>query len=225
MEQIIIEIRAAEGGQDSKLLVEDLRDIYLKTARINNFDYKVINRDGFTSIWLTGKGVKSLFKNESGPHRWLRIPPTEKRGRTQTSIITVALTDPNDKLKFNFNRSEVEKQYTRSGGKGGQNVNKVSSCVILTHIPTGIQIKCQDTRDQKKNEEIAFERLEEKLRLIEEEKWNKKIYQNRLDQVGTGSRSDKKRSYRIKEDLVVDHETGKQCSFRDFSRGKIELLN
>ena len=224
MEQIIIEIRAAEGGQDSKLLVEDLRDIYLKTARSHNFDYEVINRDGFTSIWLTGKGVKSFFKNESGAHRWLRIPPTEKRGRTQTSIITVALTDPNDKLKFNFNRGEVEKQYTRSGGKGGQNVNKVSSCVILTHIPTGIQIKCQDTRDQKKNEEIAFGRLEERLRTIEEEKWNKKIYQNRLEQVGTGSRSDKKRSYRIKEDLVVDHETGKQCSFRDFSRGKIELL-
>ena len=225
MEQIIIEIRAAEGGQDSKLLVEDLRDIYLKTARTNNFDYKVVNRDGFTSIWLTGKGVKKVFRNESGPHRWLRVPPTEKRGRTQTSIITVALVDPNDKLEFSLNRNEVDRQYTRSGGKGGQNVNKVSSCVILTHRPSGIQIKCQDTRDQYKNEEIAWQRLEERLKSIEEVKWNKKVYQNRLDQVGSGSRSDKKRSYRIKEDLVIDHETGKQCSFRDFSRGKLELLS
>jgi len=225
MEQIIIEIRAAEGGQDSKLLVEDLRDIYLKTARVNNFDYKVTNRDGFTSIWLTGQGVKSLFKNESGPHRWLRIPPTEKRGRTQTSIITVALTDPNDKLDFRFNRNEVIKQYTRSSGKGGQNVNRRSTCVQLTHVPTGIQVKCQDQRDQSKNEELAWIRIEEKLRIIHDDSQSKTIYQNRFDQVGTGSRSDKKRSYRIKENLVVDHETGKTCTFTDFLKGRIDLLS
>ena len=225
MEQIIIEIRAAEGGQDSKLLVEDLRDIYLKTARVNNFDYKVTNRDGFTSVWLTGKGVKSLFKNESGPHRWLRIPPTEKRGRTQTSIITVALTDPDDKLDFRFNRNEVIKQYTRSSGKGGQNVNRRSTCVQLTHVPTGIQVKCQDQRDQSKNEELAWIRLEDKLRVIHDDTQSKTIYQNRFDQVGTGSRSDKKRSYRIKENLVVDHETGKTCTFTDFLKGRIDLLS
>ena len=132
-------------------------------------------------------------------------------------------------MKFSLNRNEVDRQYTRSSGSGGQHINKVSSCVILTHRPSGIQVrigvKCQDTRDQHKNEEIAWIRLEEKLKSIEEEKWNKKAYQNRLDQVGSGSRSDKKRSYRIKEDLVIDHETGKQCSFKDFSRGKLELLS
>lgn len=152
------------------------------------------------------------------------MPPTEKRGRTQTSIITVAIIDPNDEFKFTLNRNEVDKQYTCSSGKGGQNVNRRSTCVQLTHRPTGIQVKCQDEREQKKNEELAWQRLENKLREISEESWNKNVYQNRLNQVGTGSRSDKKRSYRIKENIVVDHETGKQCSFSDFSRGKIELL-
>ncbi len=103
-----------------------------------------------------------------------------------------------------MNRNEVDRQYTRSSGSGGQNVNRRSTCVQLTHKPTGMSVKCQDTRDQHKNEEIAWIRLEEKLKSIEEEKWNKKVYQNRLNQVGSGSRSDKKRSYRIKEDLVID---------------------
>ena len=135
------------------------------------------------------------------------------------------MVDPSDKVNFIFNRSEVTKQYTRSSGKGGQNVNRRSTCVQLTHVPTGIQVKCQDQRDQSKNEELAWIRLEDKLRVIHDDTQSKTIYQNRLDQVGTGSRSDKKRSYRIKEDLVVDHESGKQCSFRDFSRGRIELLS
>lgn len=94
----------------------------------------------------------------------------------------------------------------------------------MTHRPSGIQIKCQDTRDQLKNEELAWKRLEEKLKSIEQEKWDEKEYRNRLHQIGMGSRSDKKRSYRIKEDLVIDHSTNKQCSFKEFSRGKIELL-
>ena len=154
----------------------------------------------------------------------MRVPPTEKYNRTQTSTITVALIDPSRKFEYSLNRNDVSKKYIRSSGPGGQNVNKTSSCVLLTHIPTGTQVKVQDTRDQNKNEEIAWIRLEEKLKSSEQEKFDQKIYKNRFDQVANSGRSDKKRSYRIKEDVVIDHITNKKCTFKEFSRGKIELL-
>lgn len=155
----------------------------------------------------------------------MRVPPTEKYNRTQTSTITVAIIDPSIQFEFQLDRSQVDKKYVRSSGAGGQHINKTSSCCQLTHIPTGIQVKCMDSRDQKKNEEIAWIRLEEKLKSIEKEKFEQKIYQNRFDQVANSGRSDKKRSYRIKEDLVLDHVTGKKCTFKEFSRGRIELLS
>ena len=155
-ESIILEIRAGEGGSDAKLLVSDMLNIYIKSIRNQNFQYKVEEeRDGFASIWINGEGVKKFYKNESGTFRWIRIPPTEKNGRTQTSTTTTAIIDPNNTFKYTLNRSDVSKKYVRSSGPGGQNVNKTSSCVLLTHIPTGIQVKVQDTRDQNKNEEIV----------------------------------------------------------------------
>lgn len=221
---IILEIRAAEGGQDSKLLVEDISNIYIKSARNNNFEYKVTEqRSGLCIIWLTGNGVDKYYQNESGCHRWIRIPPTERKGRTQTSIISVALTYP-EQFEFKLDKSTVRRQYVRSGGKGGQHVNKVSTCVQLTDEKTGIQVKVQDTRTQKGNEEIAWKRLEDKIKSIHYEKHFEKMEGNRFDQIGYANRSDKKRTYRIKDDIVVDHESGKSCSFKDFSRGKIELL-
>ena len=117
------------------------------------------------------------------------------------------------------------RQYTCSGGKGGQNVNRRSTCCQLTHTPTGIQVKVQDSREQGKNEEIAWKRLEDKIKEIEEQKHNDKIYSDRFDQVGNSSRSVKKRSYRLKENMVIDFITDKRCSFKDFSRGRIELLS
>ncbi len=226
MEQIIIEIRAAEGGQDSKLLVEDLQNIYIKSAKSNNFNYKVTDtRPGFVSIWLTGKGVKSHFRNESGSHRWLRVPPTEKRGRTQTSIITVAITNPSEKVDFQLDPNDVDIQYTRGQGNGGQHRNKVETCVIITHIPTGIQFKVQDDRSRFKNEEIAWKRLRDRLSTSAQEKFDKSESEKRYIQIGDGDRSNKKRTYRLKEDCVTDHITGKSCTFREFSKGRLELLS
>lgn len=138
-------------------------------------------------------------------------------------MISVAINIP-EIFNFELDRSNVRKQYIRSSGKGGQHVNKVSTCVQLTDSKTGIQVKVQDTRNQKENEEIAWKRLEDKIKSIHSKKYFSKIEENRFDQIGYANRSDKKRTYRIKEDIVIDHITGKSCSYKDFSRGKLDLI-
>jgi peptide chain release factor 1 len=224
MKEIILEIRAAEGGNDSKLLVKDLMDIYVKSAKINNYNYKIKEEiDGFSSIWIQGKDVEK-YKNETGSHCFVRIPPTEKYNRTQTSIITVAIIDPTKIFEYILNKNDVKRQFTRSRGSGGQHVNKTSSCCVLTHLPTGIQVRAEDTRVQAKNEEIAWERLYQKLKLIEETKFNKNASFRRSDQIGSGSRGNKRRTYRLKENLVIDHITYKEATFKDIQRGRISLL-
>ena len=129
-----------------------------------------------------------------------------------------------EKSEFKLNYNDINIIYTRSSGPGGQNVNKVNSCVQMTHIPTGLQIKVQDTRDQNKNKEIAYQRLTEKLKLIEDQKQYDKTKNFRNNQIGEGGRGRKRRTYRIREDSVTDHITGKTCRWKDISRGKIELL-
>ena len=127
--------------------------------------------------------------------------------------------------EFKLNRNDVTKSYIRSQGPGGQHVNRTESCVQLTHIPTGIQVKCQDTRDQRKNEEIAYQRLSDRLKSIDDEKNYQETKNFRNNQIGEGGRGSKRRTYRLREDLVTDHITGKTCRWKDILRGKIELLS
>ena len=127
--------------------------------------------------------------------------------------------------EFILNRGELKWAYTRSSGNGGQNVNKVESCVQLTHIPTGMQVKVQDTRDQNKNKEIAYQRLSEKLKSIDDEKNYQETKNFRNNQIGEGGRGIKRRTYRLRDDMVTDHVTGKTCRWKDILRGKIELLS
>ena len=175
---------------------------------------------------MTGNNVSKFFTNESGLHCFVRIPPTEKNDRVQTSFVTVAIMNPEKESEYILDRSVVIKKYIRSSGAGGQNVNKVASCVQLTHTPTGFQVKVQDTRDQWKNEIIAWERLTEKLKSIEDKKQYEKNKNYRNNQIGHCSRGyTKRRTYRIREDSVIDHITGKTCSWKDIIKGKIELLS
>lgn len=132
--------------------------------------------------------------------------------------------DEGSKPKYTLNKSDVERQYTCSGGKGGQNVNRRSTCVILTHKPTGIIVRSEEGRTQGKNEEAAWKRLEQKLSEIDNNQYGKQIKETRFNQIGYGNRNDKKRTYREQDDKVIDHETGKNASLKQFMKGKLELL-
>jgi peptide chain release factor 1 len=132
--------------------------------------------------------------------------------------------DAGKKQEFFLDKSEVTINYTRSRGKGGQNVNKVESCVQLIHKPSGIVIRSEDSRDREKNEVMAWERLIEKLKKTFDNNLKEESDAARNSQIGSGERSDKKRTYRQKDDKVIDHETGRESNLKQFMKGKLELL-
>jgi peptide chain release factor 1 len=224
MEKINLEIRDAEGGTDAKLLVNVMQDIYIKAAKNNNIDWLITEeRLGFVSIWLTGKNVKSLFKNEVGNHRWQRVPPTERKGRVHTSSITVALLEENNYKEVDLRPDEYRLETTRGTGNGGQHKNTTDSCVVVTHLSTGIKV-VRDGRNQHRNKEEALEELKRRVNEFYRTGHISEVVEERREQIGNGDRGDKRRTYRVKDAIVIDHITGKSASLKDILRGKIELL-
>lgn len=169
---------------------------------------------------VEGEGAKALFQNESGGHRWQRIPPTEKRGRVQTSTITVVvLENTYDDNQQWFKPWEVELTTTRGSGPGGQNRNKTESCVIAVHKPTGIQVRIDNERSQHQNRRMALQVLKARIDDLNAQKAFELLVKERKEQAGTGMRGDKIRTYREKDDIVNDHRTGTKSSLTNWLKG------
>lgn len=209
---VILEIRSGAGGDEAGLFARDLYRMYSRYGeKLNwkvNEDYVNENEAGGIKTLIAeikGKDVYSLLKYESGVHRVQRVPVTEAAGRIHTSTATVAVLPKIKKIDIEIKPDDLKWEFYRSGGKGGQNVNKVSTAVRLTHIPTGIIVECQEERYQGKNREKALGMLHSKLYTQMAEQNVKSISDLRSSQVGTADRSEKIRTYNFPQDRITDH--------------------
>ena len=210
--EIVLEVRAGAGGDEASLFAWELAHMYERFAEMEKWQWKVnyeskSDLSGYkeASFEIKGKDVYKKMRYETGVHRVQRIPATEKNGRVHTSTSSVAVLPIKKKVNFEINPAEFEMEYSRSGGKGGQNVNKVETAVRIIHIPTGMDVRSTNERSQLANREKAMMILTAKLQQMKEEEEAKKYAGVRKDQIGTGDRSEKIRTYNFPQDRVTDH--------------------
>lgn len=199
----VMEFRAAAGGDEAALFADELARMYQRYAETRGWEVKLL--DGLKSFEIKGKGVYDALQYETGVHRVQRIPATEKNGRIHTSTASVAILPIRKFNKVTLNPTDLEMEFSRSGGAGGQNVNKVETAVRLIHKPTGLEVRSQSERSQAANREKAMQILAAKLENFEEEKAAREHAEKRKNQIGTGDRSEKIRTYNFPQDRLTDH--------------------
>jgi len=203
---ILLEVSGAAGGDEAKLWASELLNMYIRAAQKKGFQVEQLEEN---VIKINGNGAFGAFKYEAGVHRVQRIPTTEKRGRIHTSTATISILPELEDIDLHINPDDIDFEAFRSGGHGGQNVNKVSTAVRLKHKPSGITVTTSVERSQLQNREIAMQLLRAKLWEIEIEKRRNEIDSLRSTQVGRGDRSEKIKTYNFPQDRMTDHRINK----------------
>ena len=212
---VIVEIRGGAGGEESALFAAVLYRMYSMYAVKRGYRLEILNTNetelgGYKerSFMLTGEGAYSRLKYESGVHRVQRVPETETQGRIHTSTATVAVLPEADDVDISINPADLKIDTFRSSGAGGQHINKTESAIRITHIPTGVVVECQDERSQYKNKDKAMKVLKSRLLEAERERRSSEVAEERHQQVGTGDRSERIRTYNYPQGRVTDHRIG-----------------